>query len=149
MQRRLPILCSHEDCMHNYPVSCKQSGCAATGKQVLFIIVIIMIIVTVLVIMKCFPAHDELGMCRTSLASPSGYPGVEIAICVLETMHPVGHLPSDSYFLLHVWLLTSELSYRLIMHCLCFVVCTAAAMQATLTIIIIIIIIIIMDRHSS
>ncbi len=46
--------------------------------------------------------------------------------CLRSCMHPVEHLSSDSNISPHVWLLTSELSYRVIMHCLCFVVCTAA-----------------------
>ena len=32
-------------------------------------IIIIMIIITMIIIIKCFPAHDELGTCRTSLVS--------------------------------------------------------------------------------
>jgi len=37
-------------------------------------IVIIVIITTIKIIIKCFPAHDELGTCRTSLtASISAY----------------------------------------------------------------------------
>ena len=36
----------------------------------MIIILIIIIIIVIPMILKCFPAHDELGKCRTSLVSP-------------------------------------------------------------------------------
>ena len=36
----------------------------------MLMMIMVIIVITIIIIVKRFPAHDELGMCRTSLVSP-------------------------------------------------------------------------------